>query len=737
MKTITLVLFSICFFVSCQYDDTAIWNEVRNHENRIAKLEVLCNQMNTNVLSLQNIVEALHDNDYVTNVSSVLENGEEVGYTISFSKSGSITIYHGADGKDGQDGDDGKDGVDGQDGADGKDGQAGVDGKDGYTPVIGVKKGNDGIYYWTLDGQWLINDDGDMIPVTGRAGTDGINGTDGTDGTDGKDGIDGKDGADGITPKLKIEDGYWYVSYDNGVTFTMLGEAKGDKGDSFFKEVFMEDNFLVIKLMDGSSFKLPYFNGIVPKLLSFTLQSRYNPLWISSDVKCEFLSNNILECHIPNFVENKEFIPTFEFDGEQLLIDNIEVISGETKVNFSKPVIIKILGSGGQSVEYTLNVRAFTGLPIVKITTKDFKTVNSKDTYLDATFTLTEDVITRSAGDSWSSKVKIKGRGNSTWDLPKKPYKIKFDEKVSILGEPKAKSWLLLANHTDKSLIRNATAFYMGYNSNLPYTTRYHFVELFLNDVYMGSYQLCEDKDVGKNRIDLSDNGYLLEIDAKAAEDDITFNISSIAQPINIKEPEIEVGSEAYNFIKNYLTEVESVLYGENFANLEIGYAKYLDIDTFVDWYLINEITKNNNAVFFTSCYMTYEPGEKLCMGPLWDFDIAFGNCYYNNNNNPKEFWIKTASWYSRLFQDPNFVKKVKERFNHFYSIKDDIYTEINVNAEYLKYSIAENDAKWNVLYQWAWPNHGIWGSYNNEVQAMKKWLETRMNWLKVEFEKM
>lgn len=490
-------------------------------------------------------------------------------------------------------------------------------------------------------------------------------------------------------------------------------------------------------MIDGTTFKLPYSKGIAPKLISFKFLSKLNPLWISSDIDCKLEDSNIVECHIPNFVESKEFIPTFEFEGDKLLIDGVEAVSGETRIDFSKPVKISISGENNQSIDYTVNVRAFTGLPVVYIITEGYTPVTSKDDYLKATFTLTEDIETRSAGDSWTADVKIKGRGNSTWTLDKKPYKIKFDEKVSVLGEPKAKSWLLLANHTDKTLIRNATAFYMGYNSKLPYTTRYHFVELFMNDVYYGTYQLCEDKEVGKNRIELSDNGYLLEIDAKAAAEDITFRLSSIGQPINIKEPEIEIGSDAYNFIKDYMTEVETVLYGENFTDPEIGYAKYLDIETFVDWYLINEITKNNDAIFFSSCYMNYEPGEKLRMGPLWDFDIAFGNCNYNGCNNPEGFWIKGASWYSRLFKDPNFVSKVKDRFNYFYSIKDKIYQEINENADYLKYSIVENNAKWNVLYQNAWPNHGIWGSYSNEVQYMKRWLDARFEWMKIEFENM
>lgn len=680
MKTlIRLNLLLIVMLSSCSYDDSLLWEEIRDHEARIVELETLCNQMNTNISSLQTIVEVLQNNDYVTSVSPVMEDGMEIGYIITFSKSGAVTIYHG------------------------------IDGKDGCTPIIGVEHEADNIYYWTLNGEFLIDDYGNKIKAVGT---------------------------DGITPRLKIEDDKWYISYDNGLTYSLLGGAKGDKGDSFFSEVYKEGDFLIIKIIDGSTFKLPYYKGIAPKLITFKFLSKLNPLWLSSDIDCELKDNNIVECRIPNFVESKEFIPTFEFEGEKLLVDDIEVISGETKIDFRRPVKITILGESNQSIEYILNVRAFTGLPVVYIVTEGYTPVTSKDDYLNATFTLTEDIETRASGDSWTAEVKIKGRGNSTWQLDKKPYKIKFDEKVSVLGEAKAKSWLLLANHTDKTLIRNATAFYMGYKSILPYTTKYHYVELFLNDEYIGCYQLCEDKDIGKNRINLSNNGYLLEIDAKASTEDVTFKIATIAVPINIKEPEIEVGSEDYNLIKDYLTEVETVLYAENFTDQEDGYAKYLDIETFVDWYLINEISKNNDACY-SSSYMTYEPGGKLCMGPLWDYDIAFGNCNYNGNNLPEGFWVKETGWYGRLFEDTEFVQMVKERFNYFYSLKEQIYQEINDNADYLKYSIMENDAKWNLLYHYSWPNHGIWGSYDNEIQYMKRWIDTRMDWLKTEFDKM
>ena len=123
-------------------------------------------------------------------------------------------------------------------------------------------------------------------------------------------------------------------------------------------------------------------------------------------------------------------------------------------------------------------------------------------------------------------------------------------------------------------------------------------------------------------------------------------------------------------------------------------------------------------------------------MGPIWDFDIAFGNTNYANRG-PEGFWIKTANWISRMFEDPAFVAKVKERFNYFYSKREDIMREINENAMYLKYAVQENENRWHTFYTYTWPNYDIWGSYNNEVQCMKEWLNARFEWLKGEFDKM
>lgn len=262
-KLLTLLAISLAVVLSsCStFDDEAIWNKLDDHESRISRLEEMCREMNSNIDALQAIVTALQTNDYVTSVTPVTKDGETIGYTITFTKSDPITIYHGTDGKDG-----------------------------GYTPIIGVKQDADGIYYWTLDGEWLLDENGNKIKAQGTDGKDGINGADGkdgVDGADGKDGIDGadgkdgingtdgKDGADGITPLLKIENDYWYISYDNGASWTQLGKATGEDGkdgidgangadgmdgkdgDSFFQSVTQDEQFVYFTLADGTVITLP------------------------------------------------------------------------------------------------------------------------------------------------------------------------------------------------------------------------------------------------------------------------------------------------------------------------------------------------------------------------------------------------------------------------------------------------------------------------------------------------
>ena len=216
-------LFAVVALTSCKYDDDDLWNSVHGLENRVAKLEELCKQMNTNISSLQTIVTALQNNVYVTGTTPLMKDGKEIGYTITFSKGNPITIYHGKDGQDGE---------------------------DGITPTISVKKDTDGVYYWTLNGEFIMVDGG-KIQAEGKDGTNGTNGT---------------------TPQFKIENDYWFISYDDGDTWTQLGKATGEDGkdgqdgvggDSMFSGVDYKTStdYVIFTLADGTQIKLPTWSA--------------------------------------------------------------------------------------------------------------------------------------------------------------------------------------------------------------------------------------------------------------------------------------------------------------------------------------------------------------------------------------------------------------------------------------------------------------------------------------------
>ena len=257
-----LSFLALCLgFVSC-YDDSGLIEKIKEIENRVSKLEEECKAMNTNISSLQTIVTALQQNDYVTSVAPITKDGIEIGYTISFDQSDPITIYHG---------------------------------KEGNTPVIGIKEHTDNIYYWTIDGEWLLDAEGNKVKVSGE---------------------------DGATPKLKIEDDYWYVSYDNGNNWTMLYEAVSEDGDSFFESVSQDDKYVYLTLSDGTIVTLPknssfiQFEDINVKAVCMNWDTNFDgELSYEEAAQVESLGNKFNGTTIGIFKELKYFTKLTSLDG--------------------------------------------------------------------------------------------------------------------------------------------------------------------------------------------------------------------------------------------------------------------------------------------------------------------------------------------------------------------------------------------------------------------------------------
>lgn len=329
--------------------------------------------------------------------------------------------------------------------------------------------------------------------------------------------------------------------------------------------------------------------------------------------------------------------------------------------------------------------QALTDLPQVRITTKDGAPVDSKEVYVDAAFALT---IPAAASPNVNLTGKIRGRGNTTWLQPKKPYKVQLAKDAAyggladVLGMPKSRNWALLADYLDRSLMRNQLAFTLGNSSlfaeGLKYTPQAVRVEVWLNGEYEGLYTLIQDVRVDTDRLDIKtmtagdvDGGYLVEVDVPLdCYDDGVINLQHhTPQDVHvcIKTPdETAITTTQIAWIGHYIDAAERDLYERNATDR-------LNLTSYADWYLLNEYLRNYDAAFFSSDYMWKDtaaaaiPGDRLLnMGPIWDFDISAGNINTGSNWVPQGCWVDLARIPSPAFEGlgvylPNWYTKLRE----------------------------------------------------------------------------
>ena len=391
-----------------------------------------------------------------------------------------------------------------------------------------------------------------------------------------------------------------------------------------------------------------------------------------------------------------------------------------------------------------INANSSSGLPIIYINTSGVSIV-SKDDYVEGSISISG---SDNFPDLSETDIKIKGRGNSTWwqggIWGKKPYQIKFDDKTQVLNMPKDKKWVLLAEISDVSLIRNKLAREISSIGSFDYVPKAEYVELLLNGQHQGTYLVGQKVEESKNRVNIGDDGYLVEIDTDAngridPNDDVYFKSAQSGlwpekNVFNIKEPGLEYNSDKFNLIIKQVDDFEAALFGEDFKNPESGYRAYIDLESFIDYYLVSEITKNQDAASYSSIYFTYLPGEKIKMGPIWDYDLAFGNVNYSEAQYPEGFWIKSGNpWFKRMFEDDYFKEAVRERFNYYYSNLGSFQSKIDELQSYISAAQERNFQLYPGLLD---PNVEIWPvpvrfyNHNGYVDHLKTWLTARMDWL-------
>ena len=393
--------------------------------------------------------------------------------------------------------------------------------------------------------------------------------------------------------------------------------------------------------------------------------------------------------------------------------------------------------------------------PVMLITIPDNKEITKRKWLSDQNIGLADCVIMdKNESENLEIKLDIKCRGNSSYGFPKKSFSLKLEKKENLfnIANGKHKNYALVANYDDKTLIRNELAYYMGSDiftdaGWAPHTKQ---VNLFINGTYRGVYLLVERIKIDENlvnisdvskaskltdinndgEINFSDGGWIVEVNTRLDE---TYNWETDHDiPISLQDPD---DYEGWENIKNYLNQVESVLYDANiFDDALNGWRKYLDEASFIDWYLVNEIAKNIDSHWFASCYMYFNPSDqKLHMGPVWDFDIGFGNVNYGDSEFTEGFWINDTGWHSRLFEDSTFVENVQARWTEKKTGIDSLVQKIDDLAENLQGDIDLNFQKWPILGNYVWPNPQGYEqrtTYQSEVDYLKTWLTNRIVWL-------
>jgi hypothetical protein len=375
----------------------------------------------------------------------------------------------------------------------------------------------------------------------------------------------------------------------------------------------------------------------------------------------------------------------------------------------------------------------------LSLTTQNAAPIDSKDVYVNAHLSILANGT--SSENAFEGDMKIKGRGNFTWTLDKKPYKMKFSSSVGLMQMPPDKEWVLLANHVDKTLVRTALAFEMSRRLGAEYTPRGKFVDLSLNEAKRGSYYLTEQVKIAPMRVnvepllitdvtgDALTGGYLVELNARQDE---AFNwISTRGAAYSLKEPS-PAAAEQSNYISSEFQKIEDVLYSPTFADPVNGYAKYIDVDSFITHYLLNEILKNKDAANFGSVYFFKARNQKLKMGPAWDFDLAAGNSDIASINDPEGWHLRANSvWFKRLFEDPAFEAKVRAKWNAIKADRLDTLSKyIDRTSFEVELSATGNFLVWDILTIPFFPASTVPGTYAGEVRQLKSWLTRRIAWI-------
>lgn len=375
----------------------------------------------------------------------------------------------------------------------------------------------------------------------------------------------------------------------------------------------------------------------------------------------------------------------------------------------------------------------YAGIPRIVIETENYREIRDRETEIPAKL----QIWGEHAPESEIMELTIRGRGNTSWtNMPKNSYKIEFANKQEILGMPKDRDWALITNYADKTLMRNYIAYKIGSQLDTYYAPHCKFVELYLNREYLGVYLFTETIKISKKRVNIpkNDYSYIVEFDGKYKDGEqvIFSDILRKEKAFRIHTPKNATQASLdsiQSFIESFEEFLKNIKDGED-NNVE----KWIDIDESIKYYWIQEFSKNPDTGiynrFYTSVYFSLVLGEKIKMGPIWDFDLAFGNHPDDNIDLVKNWFIRT-DWYYYLFKDNSFKQKAQEYWTTHHEIFKSILDSIDTVKNNLEPASKNNFKRWNILRNTEeWLLKKSYSSYDEAVDDLKNWIIERLQWI-------
>lgn len=410
---------------------------------------------------------------------------------------------------------------------------------------------------------------------------------------------------------------------------------------------------------------------------------------------------------------------------------------------------LEFYGTPGEGND--VNLYQITNLPTVSINTVDAQEPYDKEHDIVANII----IINNHKIDTDKSGT-IRERGNFSRSFPKKPWRIKFDKKQNVLGSPaKAKKWTLINNYGDKTLMRNLLAFEIARRLEMPYVAWGQAVDVILNGEYKGCYQLCDQMEVNPGRVEITEmeptdisgdaltGGYFIEVDAYASnEPEGEYFYTKRGMPVTIKSPDNGGTKEQYDYIRNYLSTIEEHLFASHFGqNGGEDYRSMFDVESFVKHFMVGELSGNTDT--YWSTYMYKDRNDPVMhTGPVWDFDIAFenDNRTYPIRNTANNFLFRYSGtsaangmrdFATRIIvndkRTADDITRIWSRARNEHNLSDEAMIEyVDSLATALDASQRLNFMRWPIMNEWIHQNPVLWGSYEAEVDNVKKYLRQR-----------